>query len=137
MEVLSTESTFKKKAPVLSTERVSLGRLCEKLAEAYLRKKGWFVCQRNVRFRTGEIDLIALDESSGQNWIVEVRGRRESPRKAAHWLSPSKVFRLRKLAEIMSQKTGRLHRVLFIQVELKKGREEVPQFKEFEIRADE
>jgi hypothetical protein len=37
----------------------------------------------------------------------------------------------------MSQKTGRLHRVLFIQVELKKGREEVPQFKEFEIRADE
>lgn len=122
---------------MLSTERVSLGRLCEKLAEAYLRKKDWIVLQRNVRFRAGEIDLIAREGRSGQNWIVEVRGRRENPRKAAHWLSHRKVFRLRKLAEIMSQKTGRLHRVLFIQVELKAGKGADPQFKEFEIRADE
>jgi putative endonuclease len=37
------------------------GRQGEKLAEKYLRKKGYKILARNFRLRFGEIDLVAAD----------------------------------------------------------------------------
>jgi putative endonuclease len=41
--------------------RLLLGREGERLAELYLRKKGYTLVQRNYRCSGGELDLIVLD----------------------------------------------------------------------------
>lgn len=41
--------------------RQSLGREGEKLAERYLKKKGYVIVERNYRCSLGEVDLIVLD----------------------------------------------------------------------------
>jgi putative endonuclease len=41
--------------------RLLLGREGERLAELYLRKKGYKLVQRNYRCSGGELDLIVLD----------------------------------------------------------------------------
>lgn len=54
--------------------RSELGREGEAAAEAFLRRRGYAILARNVRCRSGEIDLVARD---GQVVVfVEVRGRR-------------------------------------------------------------
>lgn len=51
-----------------------LGRAGEQAAEAYLRKKGFRVVERNYRCQVGEIDLIALDRRVIV--FIEVKTRR-------------------------------------------------------------
>jgi putative endonuclease len=55
----------------------------EKIAQNYLKKQGYKVIDRNFRIRGGEIDIIALDPStgSGQNAtlvFIEVKTRKSS-----------------------------------------------------------
>lgn len=42
-------------------DRISLGKRGEKLAEEFLRKKGYKIVERNFKCPFGEIDLIAWD----------------------------------------------------------------------------
>jgi len=49
------------------------GALGERLAEAYLSRSGWSVIERNVRSRSGEIDLVAREQETLV--FVEVRTR--------------------------------------------------------------
>jgi len=86
-----------------------------------------------VRLRLGEIDLIVEDPESGQRWLVEVRGRRQGIRKASVWLSRAKIKRLKKLAEIMRLRTQRVHRILFLEVEMLETSSGSVRIKEFEI----
>lgn len=55
-------------------ERSELGRTGEAIAAAYLEGRGWSIVDRNVRFREGEIDLIA--HRAGLLAFVEVKTRR-------------------------------------------------------------
>jgi putative endonuclease len=57
-------------------ERAELGRIGESLAATYLSARGWQIVDRNVRFREGEIDIIAT--RAGVLAFVEVKTRRST-----------------------------------------------------------
>lgn len=87
--------------------RHRLGERGENVAEAFLRKHGYVILERNFRCPLGEIDLIALER--GTIAFVEVKtrsgGSYGSPAAA---IDRRKQIRLRRAAEIyLSRK--RLH----------------------------
>lgn len=43
-------------------ERHIIGKNGEEVAEQYLKQEGYKILERNLRSRTGEIDIIALDK---------------------------------------------------------------------------
>ena len=51
-----------------------IGNLGEDAACDYLRKNGYLVLQRNFRCKTGEIDIIAIED--GCTVFVEVKTRK-------------------------------------------------------------
>lgn len=58
----------------MSDERIALGRWGEQLAVERLQAKGYTILERNVRFRTAELDIVAQD---GDVLVfIEVRTRR-------------------------------------------------------------
>ena len=57
-------------------ERAELGRIGESLAATYLTQRGWRIVERNVRFREGEIDIVASREDVLA--FVEVKTRRST-----------------------------------------------------------
>ena len=58
----------------MSTDRVEVGRLGEKLAGRFLRELGYQILTTNYRCRQGEVDIVARD---GEEVVfVEVRTRR-------------------------------------------------------------
>lgn len=63
---------FRKRKAEDSTH--SLGPWGEKQAEAYLKRKGLRLLERNFRCRTGEIDLVMLDQDQTLVF-VEVKAR--------------------------------------------------------------
>ncbi len=54
-------------------QKQSIGRLGEKIAEKYLKKKGYKILERNYCLRGGEIDLIA--QKDGRLIFVEIKTR--------------------------------------------------------------
>lgn len=78
-------------------DRNELGRIGEDLAARYLTERGWDILDRNVRWREGELDLIAA--RAGVLAFVEVKTRRStafgSPAEAVTW---RKATRIRLLA---------------------------------------
>ena len=57
-------------------QRRELGRIGESLAASYLIGCGWEIVDRNVRYREGEIDLVASRD--GVLAFVEVKTRRSA-----------------------------------------------------------
>jgi putative endonuclease len=51
------------------------GEAGERAAERFLRKAGYRIVARNVRYTQGEVDLVALERRSGTLCFVEVRSR--------------------------------------------------------------
>ncbi len=85
----------------------SLGDTYEQRAAAWLEERGFRLLQRNVRARTGEIDLVAVD---GECLVfVEVRARRD-PRyeSAAGSVDRRKQRRLVQTARWFLQRNPRL-----------------------------
>lgn len=89
----------------MTTSRQRVGRLGENLANAYLRRSGWLILDRNWRCRHGEIDIVGLDGAAVV--ICEVRtrqGRRAGT--PLESVTPRKVRRLRQLAWLWVQDRG-------------------------------
>ena len=139
MEACYTARICKPKGLLPSTEKVFLGRLCEQFAFHYLEtKKKWKVIGRNIRFKSGEIDLVALDPQTGARWVVEVRGRKSTSHETDWWISHAKIRKLKELAHLMSAKSGGSYRIMFLQVEVIQSKKKTGQvqamIKEFEIQ---
>lgn len=84
----------------MTEARLRLGRRAEDLVAARLTAAGWHVMARNVRTRSGEIDLIGLDGSILV--FVEVKagraGSAHGPPRPAHQVGGRKQARIRRLA---------------------------------------
>jgi len=78
-------------------DRHQVGREGEGAAAAFLVSRGYRILERNVRFRIGEIDLVA--EESGYLVFVEVKTRKGTGYgTAAEAVTPQKQRRLVRLA---------------------------------------
>ncbi len=79
----------------MSAESQALGELGERLAEQWLRRRGWRVLAR--RFRSGRRDIDLIVERSGVVAFVEVKARRGSwygdPVEAVHWRKRRELVR--------------------------------------------
>ena len=71
----------------MSAARQTFGALGERIAERWLRRRGWRVVQR--RFRSGHRDIDLVVERDGMVAFVEVKARRGAefggPVQAVHW----------------------------------------------------
>lgn len=84
----------------MTVARQRLGRAAEDLVAAGLQRAGWRIVARNVRTRSGELDVIAMDGSVLV--FVEVKAGRAGttigPERPALAVGPRKQQRLRRLA---------------------------------------
>lgn len=79
--------------------RLQLGAMGEALAVDHLTKMGLRIVSRNWRCRYGELDVIAVDESTRTVVFVEVKTRTgDGFGGLANAVTPRKVGRLRRLA---------------------------------------
>ena len=73
---------------------IELGRYGEDLATHYLKSQGYDVLERNIRYRFGEVDIIAKKENI--LIVVEVKTRRTQtygmPCEAVHWKKKQHVI---------------------------------------------
>ena len=77
---------------------LELGEAGERMAEEYLTRRGLRIVDRRVRFRRGELDLVARD---GDTWVfVEVKTRSGTRMGyAAEAMTPTKLKRMRYAVE--------------------------------------
>ncbi len=88
------------------------GDLHEALAALHLRKLGWRILGSQVRYRVGEIDLIAEEPLPDRGWVlvfIEVRSR--GPRS---WVTPEE--------SVKGAKLGRLRRAIALYLSVYRGR---------------
>jgi putative endonuclease len=79
-----------------------LGRFGEVWARGYLARNGYRILETNVRYRTGEIDIVAEDETGLV--FVEVKCRRSSGYgSAVEAVSAAKYARLARAVETYVQ----------------------------------
>ncbi|MBA3338754.1 MAG: YraN family protein [Geodermatophilaceae bacterium] len=79
----------------MSAARQRFGELGERIAERWLRSRGWRVVQR--RFRSGHRDIDLVVESEGVVAFVEVKARRGNrfgdPVEAVNWRKQKELGR--------------------------------------------
>jgi putative endonuclease len=79
----------------MSPARQEFGAVGERVAERWLRRRGWRVLQR--RFRSGHRDIDLVAERDGLVAFVEVKARRGSdfgdPVEAVHWRKQRELVR--------------------------------------------
>ena len=75
------------------TSHLRLGEMGEELAAGFLQKRGLSIVERRVRFRRGELDIVARN---GREWVfVEIKTRsRGSAGTASEALTRRKSLRL-------------------------------------------
>jgi len=90
----------------MSAARQAFGQLGERIAERWLRRRGWKVVQR--RFRNGRRDIDLVIEREGTVAFVEVKARRGAefggPVQAVNW---RKQKELQRSARIWIDRNGR------------------------------
>lgn len=88
--------------------RIARGRRAEQLAADYLAEQGYIILERNWRCRSGELDLIGLQEDTVV--IVEVRSRSHSGGAfgtPAESITPLKIKQVRDTAAVYLHHTGK------------------------------
>ena len=103
-------------------DRRRLGEIGETLAARYLATRGWQIVDRNVRFREGEIDIVAA--RGGILAFIEVKTRRSAafgaPAEAVTW---RKQRRIRALAtRYLAERHPRARAVRFDVVDIARNR---------------
>jgi len=63
-------------ADPLPTDNLSVGKLGEEIATAFLTARGYRVLERNFRCKGGEVDIITRDPADKSLIFVEVKTRR-------------------------------------------------------------
>jgi putative endonuclease len=90
----------------MTATRQAFGELGEKIAERWLRRRGWRVVQR--RFRNGRRDIDLVVEREGMVAFVEVKARKGpefgGPVQAVNW---RKRRELRRSASVWIDRHGR------------------------------
>lgn len=90
----------------MSAARQAFGALGERIAERWLRRRGWRVVQR--RFRNGHRDIDLVVEREGTVAFVEVKARRGAefggPVQAVNW---RKRKELQRSAKVWIDRNGR------------------------------
>jgi putative endonuclease len=61
--------------PAKRTAKQETGDAGERAAARFLRRSGYRILARNVRYPQGEVDLVALEKRAGTLCFVEVRSR--------------------------------------------------------------
>nr|WP_090281237.1 YraN family protein [Mycolicibacterium komanii]CRL77393.1 putative endonuclease [Mycolicibacterium komanii] len=92
-----------------SWTRAEIGELGEQLAVDHLRSVGLRVLERNWRCRYGELDVIAIDDTTRTVVFVEVKTRTSDRFGGVEEaVTPQKLRRLRRLAGLWlaAQETG-------------------------------
>lgn len=79
-------------------KHLELGENSEQLAANYLMRKGLTIVERRVRYRWGELDLVARQ---GEEWVfVEVKSRRDAGKgTAGEAFTSAKSRRMRRAVE--------------------------------------
>lgn len=79
----------------MQTQKQALGTEGEQIAEAYLKKKGYRLVERNYRCPVGELDLVVLDH--GVIVFVEVKTRTDdrfgAPLESVHRRKQGKMIK--------------------------------------------
>ncbi len=79
----------------MESQKQILGKEGERIAERYLKKKGYRLVERNYRCPVGELDLIALDRRVIV--FVEVKTRTDDrfggPLESVHWRKQQKMIK--------------------------------------------
>ena len=66
---------FLHRKPAKRTAKQKTGDEGERAAAGFLKKRGYRILARNVRYPQGEVDLVALERRAGTLCFVEVRSR--------------------------------------------------------------
>ncbi len=84
--------------PIVTDDRLQIGRLGEQLAADHLVRRGFEIVERNYRTRWGELDIVAFDGRTLA--FCEVKTRRLSPgcRHPFEALRTLKQVQVRKMA---------------------------------------
>jgi putative endonuclease len=90
----------KEESPTLSP-RQQRGREGEQAAEEFLKRSGHRILARNVTYRQGEVDLIAVEKRTGTLCFVEVRSRELEDGRQAR-VSPEESVTLAKRRRVIS-----------------------------------
>jgi putative endonuclease len=77
----------------MSTQRIELGKIGEKLALKHLKRHGYKILEQNYKSRYGEIDIIA--KNKGVLAFIEVRTR-----KSMEFMRPEESVNIRKQRQI-------------------------------------
>ncbi len=92
----------KRKRPLAAHER---GKLAEREASLYLRRRGYRIIAQNLKLKVGEIDLVAM--KGDLIVFVEVKARSSDEfGTPVEGLLPRQQQRIRKAAEIFLAKRG-------------------------------
>src|SRR4051812_18204026 len=90
----------------MSAARQAFGELGERIAERWLRRRGWRIVQR--RFRNGHRDIDLVAEQDGTVVFVEVKARQGAefgdPTEAVNW---AKQRELSRSAQVWIDRHGR------------------------------
>ena len=106
---------WKRKDAEARTARGQTGRAAERAAARFLRKCGHRILAQNVRYRQGEVDLVAMEKRTGTVCFVEVRSRtisegKDPPVPLEETITPAKRRRVISAARTFLVQRGALER---------------------------
>ncbi|MGI6783783.1 MAG: YraN family protein [Aminivibrio sp.] len=89
----------------MTAEHLEKGRLGETVAARYLAERGWKILEKNVSFRGGELDIVAMD--GAELVVVEVRTRSEGwMQRGEESVGPRKLGRLVRAGRVYTDSRG-------------------------------
>lgn len=113
----------------MNLSKLQEGKKGEDLAEAYLKKLGYLILDRNFRLRNGEIDIVCLDKEKKTLVFVEVKTRSSkefgTPLDAITWWKLKALVRAAQVYKISHRGLPDLMRIDAVSVQLTSGSDPV------------